>query len=201
MPKQVFDPRHHTNPLIWCAAIICAILAVAVIFAGIIIFISYLTIKPKVPKVTISRAQLNTIYFDQAGLLTLQLTVIVQAQNDNAKAHANFYDMKYTLSLRGQKLASLEVADPFNVGPNSTLELSFVPQPSSIPLNPEEADVISLSLRHGSLTFEVQGTTRTRWKVGLIGWIKFGLHLHCWLHLPVDTTVVSPNCSPRSNYG
>ncbi|KAL3613804.1 hypothetical protein CASFOL_041878 [Castilleja foliolosa] len=199
MPRQAWDPRHQTNPLIWCAAIICAVLAVVVIFTGILVFVSYLTIKPKVPKISVSQAQLNTIYFDQSGLLTIQVTVVVRAQNDNAKAHANFYDTRFVLSFGGRRIAILK-ADPFSVGPKESVELNFVPQSSPIPLNPDEADDVNLALRRGLVTFELQGTTRTRWKVGLIGSVKFWLHVHCLLHLPVDKTVAHPNCSPKSNY-
>ncbi|GFP81541.1 hypothetical protein PHJA_000297400 [Phtheirospermum japonicum] len=199
MPKQALDPRHQTNPLIWCAALICAIIAVVVIFTGIFVFVSYLTIKPKVPKISVARAQLNTIYFDQSSLLTIQVTVVVRAQNDNAKAHANFYDTRFALSFGGRRIAYLK-ADPFSVSPNGSVELNFVPQSSPIPLNPDEADDVNLALRRGLVTFELQGTTRTRWRVGLIGSVKFWLHVHCLLHLPVDMTVAYPNCSPKSNY-
>ncbi|KAL6556486.1 hypothetical protein OROGR_005774 [Orobanche gracilis] len=198
MPKQVLYPRNHTNPLIWCAAIISAILAVVVIFAGIIVFVGYLTIQPKVPKIAVRRAQLNTIYFDQSSLLTVQLTIVVRAENHNTKAHADFYDTRFTLSYRGRRIAYL-MADPFSITANNSVELSFVPQSASIPLNPDEADDINLSLRKGLVTFEVQGTTRTRWRVGIIGSVKFWLHLHCWLHLPVNMTIVYPTCSPGSN--
>ncbi|KAI3468501.1 hypothetical protein Pfo_025164 [Paulownia fortunei] len=197
MPKQVLDPRHQTNPLIWCAAIICAILAVVVIFTGILVFISYLTIRPKVPKISVTRAQLDTIYFDETSLLTVQVTVVIKAENDNAKARANFYDTRFTLSFRGQRIAYL-VAAPFGVSANSSVEFNYVSQSTPIPLNPQEAEAVSLSLRQRVVTFELQGTTRTRWRVGLIGSVKFWLHLRCLLHLPIDGTTIYPNCSPRS---
>ncbi|KAL3818364.1 hypothetical protein ACJIZ3_004269 [Penstemon smallii] len=197
MPKHVLGPRNHTNPLIWCAAIICAILSVIVIVAGIVVFLGYLIIKPKVPQISVTSAQLDTLYFDQTSLLTVQVTILIRAENDNSKARASFYDTSFALSFRGQRIAYL-VAEPFGVSANNTVEFNYVSQSTPIPLNPEDAEAVSLSLRRNVIDFELKGTTRTRWRVGLIGSVKFWLHLHCQLMLPVDSTRIFPGCSSRS---
>lgn len=170
----------------------------AVIIAGIVVFIGYLTIKPKVPLIAVTRAQLDTIYFDQSSLLTVQVTVVIKAQNDNAKARASFSDMRFDLSFRGQKIAIL-ANEPFDVGANKSVEFNYVSQSTPIPLNPEDAEAVNLSLRQKVVQFELRGSTRTRWRVGLIGSVKFWLHLNCQLRLPVDTTpIYPPRCSSRS---
>ncbi|KAL0393795.1 UNVERIFIED_CONTAM: hypothetical protein Slati_4345700 [Sesamum latifolium] len=195
-PKQ-FGPRNHTNPLIWCAAIICAIISVLVIITGIFVFLGYLTIKPKVPKISVGSASLDTIYFDQTSLLTVQVTVVIRAENDNAKAHASFSHTRFALNFRGQTIAYL-VNDPFSVSANSSVDFNYVSQSSPIPLNPEAAEAVNLSLRQGVMVFELKGTTRTRWRVGLIGSVTFPLYLDCQLRLPVDKRTIYPRCSSRS---
>lgn len=200
MPKlrPRVGPRNHTNPLIWCASIICAIIAVVVIIAGIVVFVGYVTIKPKVPQISVPRANLDTIYFDQSGLLTVQVTIIVKAENDNQKAFASFYDTNFALSFRGQKISYL-VAPPFDVKANHSLELNYVSQSTPIPLNADEADAVNVSLNRGVIEFELKGKTRTRWRVWLLGSLKFWLDLDCQLHLPVDkSTIYPPRCSSRT---
>ncbi|KAL7122477.1 hypothetical protein ACP275_01G048200 [Erythranthe tilingii] len=196
MPKQVLGPRR-TNPLIWLAAIICAAIAVVVIVAGIVVFVGYVTIKPKVPQISVSQAQLDTVYFDQSSLLTVQITIVIRAENDNARARASFYDTSFALAFRGQKIAYL-VAEPFDVGANTTKEFNYVSQSTPIPLSPERADAVGSAMKEGVMSFELVGTTRTRWRVGLIGSVKFWLHLNCHLRLPVNATTIYPRCSSRS---
>lgn len=169
-----------------------------VIIAGIVVFIGYITIKPKVPQMRVPRAQINTIYFDQASLLMVQVTIVIKAENDNTRAHAKFYDSFYTLSFRGQKIAILK-ADPFNVRANQSLELNYVVQSNSIPLNSEEAEEVNMSLQKKVIDFDLRGSSRTRWTVWLIGSVKFWLHLDCKLHLPVNGTTAYPSgCGSRS---
>ncbi|KAL7150573.1 hypothetical protein ABFS83_05G122100 [Erythranthe nasuta] len=197
MPKPLSGPRDHTNPLIWCAAIICAAAAVAVIIAGAVVFIGYLVIKPSVPQIGVASAALDAVYFDQTSSLTVQVTIVVRAENDNPKARASFSGTTLGLSFRGQKIAYL-VAGTFAVAANSTVELNYVPQSTPIPLDPEDVAAVSSSLRQSVMDFELKGTTKTRWRIWLVGSAKFWLHLDCRLHLPVNGSVVYPRCSSRS---
>ncbi|XP_047970692.1 NDR1/HIN1-like protein 12 isoform X2 [Salvia hispanica] len=163
---------------------------------GVVIFIGYATLRPKVPQVSVTRAQMDTIYFDQSTLMMLHATIVIKAENDNTRARARFYDMSYTLSFRSQKIAIL-MADPFDVSPNRSLELNFVVPSQSIPLNPEEVEAINWSLNRNVVDLDLRGMSRTRWKVWLIGSIKYVLRLDCRLHLPVDQTTIYPHCVSR----
>ncbi|XP_042038693.1 NDR1/HIN1-like protein 12 [Salvia splendens] len=163
---------------------------------GVVIFIGYVTLRPKVPQVSVTRAQMDTIYFDQSSLMMLHATIVIKAENDNTRAHARFYDMSYTLSFRSQKIAIL-MADPFDVSPNRSLELNFVVPSQSIPLNPEEAEAINWSLGRKVVDLDLRGRSRTRWKVWLIGSIKYVMRLDCQLRLPVDQTTIYPHCVSR----
>ncbi|EPS62680.1 hypothetical protein M569_12109, partial [Genlisea aurea] len=188
--------RRRTSRLIWCLAIICAVLTVAVIVAGIVACVGYVTIRPKVPRLSLASAQANAVYFDEAGSVTVQVTVVVRAENDNAKASATFYGTNFELSFYGRTVAHL-VADQFGVRPNASVELPYVVQSSPVPLSPQEAEAVSSGLSRGSVVFEMVGSARTRWSVGVVGSVRFWLNFRCVLRLPVNGTVVYPRCSSR----
>lgn len=197
MPKPVLGPERRTNPLIWCAAIICTILTVAVIITGMVVFIGYMVIRPKVPQMSVASANLDRFSYDMASVLTLRVSIIIKAENDNSRAHASFYETSYTLSFHGVKVAYLN-ADPFDVPANSSKYLYYPVESSSIPLTPEEGEVAELFLRRNQVVFDIRGNTRTRWRVGLLGSVKFWLHLNCQLKFPLNGTTIYPRCSTKS---
>ncbi|XP_051119507.1 NDR1/HIN1-like protein 12 [Andrographis paniculata] len=190
MQRPIFSPRHRrTHPLIWCAAIFCSIAAVATIIAAVIVFISYLVTKPKVPRIGVAAAQLHAVYFDQSNLLTVQVAAAVRAENRNAKTRAGFSETNFGLSFGGRRIATL-LAAPFAVEPNSLVEFNYVAESSPIPLSPDEAEEVSRSLgaRGGAMAFELKGKTKARWRVWVVGSASFWLHLDCRLELPVNGT-------------
>ncbi|KAI3692145.1 hypothetical protein L6452_31954 [Arctium lappa] len=201
MPKPpVLGPQRRTNPLIWCFAFICAIVAIIVIIAGIVVFVGYLAIRPKVPLLYLHAARLDKLIYDQTGVLAVRLTLIIKAENHNLKAHVTYYNTKLILGYHhGLSIAQL-VADPFDVRKNTTTELSYVVESSPIPLDPAEQDVTQQALVKGkTLTFFLRGNSRTRWRVGPLGSVKFWLHMNCRILLPINGSVVYPHCTTRSH--
>ncbi|KAK8964827.1 hypothetical protein KSP40_PGU014715 [Platanthera guangdongensis] len=107
MPRPIPWRRpDHTSPLIWLVAIVCAILAVASIVAGVVIFAIYMIYQPK--------TRLRPI-----GLLGVEIAVTVAAENDNAKADASFSDARFALEFRGVEVAELR-AGAVDVPKNSS---------------------------------------------------------------------------------
>lgn len=186
-----------TNPISWCVGIFCWLLLAAVSIAGILVFVGYIVIRPKVPQISVASAQLDNLYFDQISMLTVQVSVVIKAENDNDKAHSRFYGMRFLLSFQGVKMARL-VAEPFDLNANSSVEFNYVPEPSTIPLSPEDAEGVSRSLRERILTFDLKGRTKIRWGTGPIASVENWLRLRCKLHLPVDGTRIFPKCRSRS---
>ncbi|KAK7252581.1 hypothetical protein RIF29_36631 [Crotalaria pallida] len=150
----------HTHPLIWLLAFICIIIAIAVIVAGILVFAGYLVIHPRIPVISISNAHLDLIRNDYAGLLQTQITILVMAQNGNAKAHATFSHISFNLSYQTQPIAML-VADPFEVPKNSSQYLNYVVQSSSIPLTPDQMGDVDYSWKKNVIGFDLKGSART----------------------------------------
>lgn len=169
----------------------------AVIITGIAVFIGYLAIRPKIPQITVKSAQLDLVDYDQAGILTVRVIIIIKAENDNEKAHASFYDTDFVLGFQGIKLDILR-APPFDVKKNSSLEYIFIAESKPVALDPEEQDSIDFALSQNVVNFYLKGTCRTRWRVGPLGSVKFWLHLDCRLQLPRNGDVVDPKCSTKS---
>ncbi|KAI3756218.1 hypothetical protein L1987_56036 [Smallanthus sonchifolius] len=199
MPKPKVPTPRRTNPFIWCFAFTCAIIATLIIIAGIVVFVGYLAIRPKIPLLYVQAARLDEVDYNQAGVLAVRLAIIVKAENHNLKAHVSFYNTKLILSYHGLNIAQL-VADPFDVRKNTSQELYYVVESSSIPLDPAKQDLTELSLQKTEvMPFLLKGNSRTRWRVGPLRSVKFWLHINCHLWLPINRTVVYPHCSTTSH--
>ncbi|GJS96703.1 TMV resistance protein N [Tanacetum coccineum] len=150
----------------------------------------YLVIRPKMPLLAIRASRLDRVLYNQAGVLAVKLTIVIRAENHNEKAHARFYDTKLLLGYHGVNIAQM-VANPFDVGKNETVELNYVIESSPIPLRPEEQYMTQQSLSKSKMMlFFVKGSSRTTWRVGPLGSVKFMLHMNCELKLPINGTVV-----------
>lgn len=191
-------PRRRTHPLVWFAAIICTIISIAVIIAGIVVFVGYMIIHPRVPFIRVTDAHLEKFQNDASGLLDTAVTIVVRAENDNTKVPASFSDTSFTLSFQGLNIARL-VAYPFNVKKNSSVDFNYVVESSSIPLNPEQLDQLDNSVKRDRIGFDLRGSVRARWRVGVLGSVKFWGHLNCRLnfHLSNSSYIQSP-CSSRA---
>ncbi|KAF5749118.1 hypothetical protein HS088_TW04G01080 [Tripterygium wilfordii] len=199
MPKKLISHRQRpTHFLIWCAAVICAILAVAVIIVGIAVFIGYLVVHPRIPYISVTDGHLNAFQFDYAGLLETQVTVVIRAENDNRKAHATFSDVGFTLVFDGIDIARL-AAEAFDVRKNSSIDLPYVATSLPIPLDPEQMEYASISLKEDRVTFELRGSARAQWRVGVLGSVRFWCHLNCNLRFhPSNGTYIRSRCSSKA---
>ncbi|XP_016509926.2 uncharacterized protein LOC107827341 [Nicotiana tabacum] len=198
MPKPVLGPERRTNPLIWCVAALCTFITLAVIITGLVVFIGYMIVRPKVPQMSVVRANVDNFSYDMSSNLIVKVSIVINAENDNAKAHASFYETIFTLTFHGVKVAYLR-ADPFDVPQNSSTPLYYPVESTSISLTPEEGEVAEMSLDQKQVVFDLKGNTRTRWRVGFIGSVKFWLHLNCQLKLPLDGSTIYPKkCSTKS---
>ncbi|XP_021625061.1 uncharacterized protein LOC110624261 [Manihot esculenta] len=176
---QLHEPKG-THPLWWCTAVICSFLAVGAIIGGVVVFVGYLLYHPRIPVISIVDAHLNLFQYDLAGVLVTQVMIIVRSENDNTRAHASLSDMKLTLIFDGLEIAKL-VAEHYEVRKNSSVDFNFVATSDSIPLNPEQMKDVDVFLNEDEVRFDLKGNVRARWKVGILGSIRFRCHLECQL--------------------
>lgn len=203
MPRKLINSkaRQRTSLPIWVGAIICAILAVAMIITGIVVFAIYIIYKPKMPYIKVADAHLNILDYDQSGLLDTTMALTIVAENDNFKAQARFSDASFNLRFHGIKIAELRAA-PFDVPKNSSFQIYYLVPSSAIPLDQGGMEAMDMALKQGIVLFDFDGQARTRWKVGIFLSVRFWTHLSCELRFfwPNGTVVNPPfDCSSRSH--
>lgn len=166
------------------------------IIAGIVIFIGYVTIRPRVPSISVTDGHLDRIRSSRTGLLEVQMKIVVRAENQNARAHASFSQTDFVLLFEGIEIASLVAHRPFKVNKMSYLDLHFLVESSAIPLNPTQMQHLSWSLKRDLMQFDLRGSSRTRWRVGVLGPLRFRCRLNCHLRFyPHNGSYIPSPCS------
>ncbi|CAL9172726.1 unnamed protein product [Musa hybrid cultivar] len=187
-----------TNPLIWMVAIVCAILAIAVIVTGIVVFAIYVIYQPKMPYIKVAYAHLDQLGYDLSGMLEIRMALKVVAENDNKKAVASFSDATFVLRFHGIDVAVLQT-DPFDVAKNSSAELDYLFQSSPIPLDKEGMEAMRVALNRGVVPFDFGGHARTRWRVGIFFSVRFWARIACQLNFVYSNgSTVDLDCGSKS---
>lgn len=135
------------------------------------------------------------IRYDIVGVLQTQITIVIRAENDNAKAHALFDDTEFKLSYEGKTIAYLREGE-FEVDKERSVYSHYVVQSYPIPLNPTMMQAIDYAVKQDVITFELKGGSKTRWRVGPLGSVKFECNLSCDLRFrPSDHSYIPSPCT------
>ncbi|CAA7406452.1 unnamed protein product [Spirodela intermedia] len=169
-----------TNPLVWFAAIVCAILAVLVFVAGVVVLFIYLTYRPQTPYVRVCSTHLDGLGYDRSGLLQILLTIDMEAVDENEKTVAAFSDADFQVEFARTPLAALRAA-PFVVGENGTLPLHYLVASARAPLDKAGMEKMETSLKRGQVEFGLRRQARTRWNVGVFLSMRSWARLNCKL--------------------
>ncbi|KAJ6704410.1 LATE EMBRYOGENESIS ABUNDANT (LEA) HYDROXYPROLINE-RICH GLYCOPROTEIN FAMILY [Salix viminalis] len=197
--RLIYRPPPPTHFLWWCAAILCSLLSIAVIIAGIVIFVGYVVIHPRVPVISVVDAHLFHFNYDGAGVLVTQINIVVRSQNDNMKAHAGFSNFNLELFFDGIRIAVLSTAAPYEVKKNSSVDFNYDYTSDPIPLSPEQMEDVDAFLKEDEVRFDLKGGVRARWRVGVLGSVGFFCSLNCQLRFhPANGTYISRRCSSRA---
>ncbi|XP_072980727.1 uncharacterized protein [Typha angustifolia] len=179
MPGHFINNRgRYTSPLIWAAAIACAILSTAVIVAAIVVLSIYATYRPKIPSVHVEDARLTKLEYDRLGVLDAAVALTIVAENGNAKAEAGFSAVGFDLAFHRIVMARLR-AYPFDVGANGSVPLRYAVEASPVPLDEESMAAMDSALKNGVVPLDLDGQARTKWRVGIFLSLKYWIHLSC----------------------
>ncbi|KAL2333933.1 hypothetical protein Fmac_015146 [Flemingia macrophylla] len=88
---------------------------------------------------------------------------------------------------------------PFEVPKNSSKDLNYVVQSSSIPLSPDQMELVDDAWKKNEIQFDFKGAARTQWRVGPLGSVKFLCRLDCDLKFrPLNGTYIPSRCTSKS---
>ncbi|KAJ0970958.1 hypothetical protein J5N97_018917 [Dioscorea zingiberensis] len=195
MPRQ----GTRTHPLIWILAIIGVLLAVAVILTGIFIFVVYLIYQPRLPYIKVAYAHLNKLVYDQSGSLDTEMAITIVAENDNTRANATISDLDFFIKFHGIELAEL-IADPFEIEKNHSVELKYVVPSAMVPLDESAMASMDAALRQDRVPFDLLGSAKMRWRVGIFLSVKFWAHLSCRIEFSyANMSSLGLDCSSKTH--
>ncbi|KAJ7960989.1 Late embryogenesis abundant protein [Quillaja saponaria] len=189
-------PRR-TNPIIWCAAVLCLIFSLILIFFGIATLIIFLSIKPRNPIFDIPNASLNTIYFDSPEYFNGDFTLLVNFSNPNRKIDVRFeyLDIEVFFSNR---LISSQAVQPFTQRRGET-RLESVHFISSLVFLPQDLSVkLQKQVQSNRVNYYLRGTFRVRASLGLVH-ISYWLHSRCQIEMtsPPTGVLVARRCTTK----
>lgn len=177
--------RHrHTNPAIWCSAIICLIFSVLLIIFGIATLIIYLVVKPKTPVFDITHANLSTIYFDTPGNFNGDFAFLANISNPNKKLNVKFEHGVMELLIQNDVIGTQSI-QPFSLRhkETGTVVIDFVS--SLVPLPQNLATELKRQVMSNKVFYSVRGTFKVQASFG-------ALHFTYWLHGWCDLQMTSP---------
>lgn len=199
MSRPILRREDRTHPLIWALAILCTILAVAVILTGLLVFLTYIIYQPKMPYLVVTYAHLDRLDYDQTGLLGTVISLTIMAENDNTRAHATFSDLSIKVRFHGVEIADLRAGE-FEAEKNSSVALNYVVPSAMVPLDRGGMEEMDVSLKRDVIRFVLDGQARTRWRVGFVMTVKLWTHLSCGIQFFVSNrTTNGLDCTSKAH--
>ncbi|KAJ4747544.1 hypothetical protein LUZ62_081949 [Rhynchospora pubera] len=172
--KQLLQPHHRTDPLVWCYGILCFVFSLLLILAGITTLIIFLAIKPRNPLFYTANASLNSIYLDSPAYFNGDFTFLANFSNPNQKIYIVYQYISLELYLN-DKLISAHALPPFaQKSRESTIQA--VRMVSSQVLLPSDVAVrLQDQVRRNRVLYEIRGTFKVRASLGF-------MHFTYWVY-------------------
>ncbi|XP_031479832.1 uncharacterized protein LOC116250342 [Nymphaea colorata] len=108
----LLPPPRRTNPIVWCIAVFCLILAVVIVISAVFTLVLFLAIRPRLPSIDIPSATLDSLYLDSPNLLNGDLTLVLNISNANHRIDIRFELLVVELYLGGTMVAT-QMIEPF----------------------------------------------------------------------------------------
>ncbi|OAY63123.1 hypothetical protein ACMD2_15422 [Ananas comosus] len=207
---QLLRHRRRTNPLVWCFAILCFLFSLLLIFAGILILVVFLLIKPRNPQFHASAASLNGIYIDSPPTvapsapgyyyLNGDLTLLANISNPNPHIDVAFRYLSVELYFRDRLIAAQGLA-PFAQRRGEARVASLHMVTSEVGLPRELAAAMAEEVRRGRVSYIVRGTFKVRASLGF-GHLTYWVYGRCDIDLspPPSGVLLASSCSTKHSF-
>jgi hypothetical protein len=179
--QRILPRPARTNIFIWCTALICSVVVIAIILAGLAVLICYLLFHPKLPTLNITEAILNRIVLDPSTrLLNAEMVALLRFNNPNDRVDVRYEYINFKLFFRNDMIAT-QVLEPFaqRRGDWSLRAIDMVSNHAE--LTPLSAEIMVSQALNNTISYELFGTLRTVAKLGGIASIPYWLYVDCQL--------------------
>jgi Late embryogenesis abundant protein len=165
--QLLLQPRHRTDPLVWCYGILCFVFSLLLILAGITTLIVFLVIKPRNPLFDTANASLNGIYLDTPAYFNGDLTFLANFSNPNQKICIVYQYISLELYFN-DRLISAQALPPFAQRSRES-RIQAVHMVSSQVLLPSNLAVrLQDQVRTNRVLYEIRGTFKVRASLGFV---------------------------------
>ncbi|WOK92023.1 hypothetical protein Cni_G00714 [Canna indica] len=195
--QRLLQPRHKTSPLIWCGAIVCVILILLLILAGIITLVFFLVIKPRNPSLDLTAASLSSIYLDSSAYLNGDFSFLANFSNPNRKIDLTFQYLGVDLYFR-DRLIAVQALQPFAQRTGESRLESVHMVSSQVLLPPELALELQQQVKRNSVVYSVRGTFKVKASLG-VGHYSYWVSTRCDIELtaPPNGVLVARRCRTK----
>lgn len=196
--QKVLPPLRKTNPCIWCIALMCSLIAVAIILSGLAVLTVYLLFHPKLPKLDVTKASLNRVILDPATFLyNSEMVALITVNNPNGRVDMRYEYINFKLFFRSDMVAT-QVLPPFAQRRGNSTDLKVITMVSNdAEITPLSAQVMEIQAKNNSIEYKLVGNLRTVARLGATAQIPYWLNVNCQLHFttPPNGVLHDHKCS------
>lgn len=186
-----------TSPMIWCAAILCMIFVLLVIFFGIAIIIIFVAVQPRNPVFDTPAASLSAVYFNSPEYITGDITFLANFSNPNRKLNVRFEYLHVEVSFSEGVIATL-VLQPFSQSPGEARLISVHVLSGLVHLPPNLAMELQKQAQRNRVVYNIKGNFKVKVKLGLVHY-SYWLQGDCQLEMtsPPNSILITHSCRTK----
>lgn len=196
--EKVLPAPRKTNPCIWCIALMCSLIAIAIILSGLAVLTAYLLFHPKLPKLDITKASLNRVTLDPTTFLyNSEMVALITVTNPNGRVDIRYEYINFKLFFRSDMVAT-QVLPPFAQRRGNSTDLKVITMVSNdAEITPLSAQVMEIQAKNNSIEYKLVGNLRTVARLGATAQIPYWLNVNCQLHFttPPNGVLHDHKCS------
>ncbi|KAL9147132.1 hypothetical protein ABFS82_13G154700 [Erythranthe guttata] len=195
--KPILRHPRKTKPIVWCAAIICMIISILIIFSGIATLIVFLAVQPRNPAFDAASASLGAITFNPPQSINGDVTIVANISNPNKKLSVRFEYLFVELYF-SENLAASQLLQPFSQKPGESRLVTIHLLSSLMYPPPSVAMELQQQEQRNRVAFTVRGTFKVKVKMGSIRY-SYWLHGECQLEMtsPPNGVLITRSCRTK----
>ncbi|KAL6513958.1 hypothetical protein OROHE_019414 [Orobanche hederae] len=193
--QPILRQPQKTKPIVWCAAILCMIFIILVIFLGVATLIVFLEVEPRKPTFDTPAASLGSVYFNPPGFINGDITFLANISNPNRRLGVRFEYLRVGLYF-SESLVATQVLEPFCERPGQGRLVSVHLLSRFVYLPPDLTLELQKQHQMSRVVYNIKGALKVKIKLGVVRY-SYWLHGKCRLEMtsPPNSTLITHNCT------